>query len=190
MNLTSFLANKCFEYLLKYDSERENVNTRTFHLQKSKEKSTLRFIFSPPWAVETKHFEALCDGCGECIAACENNILILNKNGCPQVDFSRGACTFCGACAESCPQEAFQYDPSCAPWNLHALINAKCLIKNNVVCSTCAEQCDKEAIVISRIIDKDKAPRVTDLCDGCGACFSVCPVGAIEICQLEYQEQP
>ena len=191
MNLTSFFANKCFEYLLKCDAE-EDAGQSCVQLLTSKQPSTSQqFSIRPPWSSDSKKFQSLCDGCGECISACENSILILNKNGYPQVDFSRGSCNFCGACAKSCSQDALKYEPSLSPWDLHVQINSRCLTKNNVVCSTCVEKCDKEAIAIPRIIDQDKAPRVlTDLCDGCGACLKVCPVHAIEIRQPEYQEQP
>ncbi|MBW2485289.1 MAG: ferredoxin-type protein NapF, partial [Deltaproteobacteria bacterium] len=143
----------------------------------------------PPWSYDRDRFQSLCDGCGKCIAACENSILILNKKGYPQVDFSRGPCSFCGTCATRCPQEALKYDPSHPPWNLHVHINSKCLTKKNVVCSICIEQCDNEAIASPRIIDQEKAPRILpDLCDGCGACLKICPVQAIEINQYEYQK--
>jgi ferredoxin-type protein NapF len=190
MNLTSFLANKCFEYLLKCDAEDDTGQTCVQLLSPEQPSPASQFSIQPPWTSDGKNFQSLCDGCGDCIAACENSILILNKNGFPQVDFSRGACNFCGACAQSCTQGALKYEPSLSPWNLHVQINSKCLTKNKVVCSTCVEQCDNEAIVIPSMIDQEKAPRVsTDLCDGCGACLKVCPVHAIEIRQSEYQEQ-
>ena len=191
MNLTSFLANKCFEYLLKCDADNYTGHSCVQLLPSEQPTLLSQFSIQPPWSGDSKTFQSLCDGCGNCVSACENSILILNKNGYPQVDFSLEPCNFCGACAKSCPQEALKFEPSIHPWNLHVQINSKCLTKNNVVCSTCVEQCDKEAIVIPRIIDQETAPRVlADLCDGCGACFKVCPVHAIEIRQPEYKEQP
>ena len=191
MNLTSFLANKCFEYLLKCDAEHETGQSCVQLLPSTQPSPSSQLSIQPPWSSNSKIFKSFCNGCGDCISACENSILILNKNGYPQVDFSRGSCNFCGACAEICPQEALKYEPSLPPWDIHAYIDAKCLIKNNVICSTCVEQCAKEAIVIPRIIDRDKEPRIlTDSCDGCGACFGSCPVNAIEIRQSDNQEQP
>jgi ferredoxin-type protein NapF len=187
MNLTSFLANKCFEYLLNCDAEQETAHP---HAQLPASSSSQYYI-QPPWSLVSEKFQSLCNGCGDCISACENSLLILNKNGYPQVDFSRGSCNFCGACAESCSQKAFKYNSALPPWDLHVKINSKCLTQNNVVCSTCVERCDREAILIPRIIEQDQAPHVlTDSCDGCGACLAVCPVHAIEISQSENQEQP
>ena len=181
LNLTSFLANKCFEYLLKYDSD-QGAGQSSYSSQKP---------ILPPWAKDLKEFNLLCNGCGDCISACGNSILILNKDGVPLVDFARGSCSFCGACAESCNRDAFQYEPAKPPWNLFAHINSNCLINNNVICSTCVEQCDKEAISLPRIIDKNKTPMVmADACNGCGACLKACPVNAIEIGRPENQEQP
>ncbi len=184
MNLTSFLANKCFEYLLKCDAEDETGQSCVQLLPPIKPSPSSQFSIRPPWSNNSKIFKSLCDGCGDCISACENSILILNKNGYPQVDFSRGSCNFCGACAKSCSKKALKNDPSLPPWDLYVQINSKCLVENNVVCSTCVEQCDKEAIVIPRIIEQDNSPKVlTKLCDGCGACLKACPVNAIEIRQ-------
>jgi ferredoxin-type protein NapF len=191
MNLTSFFANKCFEYLLKCDAENETGQSAVQLQPSTKLYPTSQFSLQPPWSSDSKTFKSLCDGCGDCISACEKSILILNKSGYPQVDFSRGSCNFCGACAKSCPQEVLKYEPSRLPWDLHVQINSKCLTQNNVVCSTCVERCDREAILIPRIIEQDQAPHVlTDSCDGCGACLAVCPVHAIEISQSENQEQP
>jgi len=187
MNLTSFLANKCFEYLLRCDTASEGESGQS-RVQK---RSSSQYSIQPPWSSSNEKFRLLCNGCENCISACKNNILILNSKGYPQVDFSLGSCSFCGACAVSCPREAFSYDPLFPPWNLHVKINSRCLTKNNVICRTCVEQCEKEAIEIPRIMDKDKSPRIlADSCDGCGACFKACPVQAIEIYYPEYQEQP
>jgi ferredoxin-type protein NapF len=186
MNLTSFFANKCFEYLLKCDAQNETGQSGVQLQPSSKLSLTSQFSIQPPWSSDSKTFRSLCNGCGNCISACENSILILSKSGYPQVDFSRGSCNFCGACAKNCPQEVLMYEPARPPWDLHVKINSQCLTRNNVVCSTCVEQCDKEAITIPRIIDNKILPHVlTDLCDGCGACFKACPVNAIEIRQKE-----
>jgi ferredoxin-type protein NapF len=191
MNLTSYFANKCFEYLLKCDAEQEEGKTFIQPQERTQSPCTSITPIQPPWAKNSKTFQSFCDGCGNCVSACENRILVLNENGYPQVDFSKGSCSFCGACAESCTREALQNDTSNPPWNIYAHINSRCLINNMVICSTCVEQCDKEAIVLPKFVDRDKAPRVlTELCNGCGACFNSCPVHAIDILNRTIKSNP
>jgi len=180
LNLTSYIANKCFEYLLKYDANPENADSRSFITRKSC--STSHFISSPPWAVEPILYKKNCNGCGVCVSACEKNIIIVDKDGLAKVDFSKGSCSLCGVCAQTCPQEALSYAPDRPPWYLNASITAACLMNNKVLCSTCIEHCDKKAIVAQRIMSSRQAPRVLPgKCNGCGACFAACPVSAIAI---------
>ena len=98
MNLTSFFVNKCFEYLLKEDEETSGQG----------EKGLKNEIF-PPWALHPKAFKKSCTGCGECAAACEDNLIIFKENELPVMDFSQGPCSFCGNCARSCPSGALHF---------------------------------------------------------------------------------
>jgi ferredoxin-type protein NapF len=189
MNLTSLLANKCFEYLLKCNSNRENERPQDSSQQKTINKASSRSIFTPPWTVETKLFRSLCDGCGECVSSCGNNIVILGEDGYPGVDFSLGPCNFCGLCAQSCPQGALCHNTDIAPWNLRVFITGTCLVNERVLCRSCADQCEKKAIVHPIAIIEDQAPQILSAkCNGCGACFASCPVGAIAFEDREYQE--
>lgn len=182
MNLISFLANKYFEYLLKSDAEEETVNSCTKLDSPSPQSPSLQNHIHPPWSHNREVFRSLCDGCGECVTACESGILVLNKSGYPQVDFSLGYCNFCGQCATSCSRGAFETDALSPPWNVHAHINSKCMVKNKVVCRNCEEQCEKQAILIPRLIVIDEEPQVLKKsCNGCGACYKACPVEAIEM---------
>lgn len=180
MNLTSFFANKCFEYLLKCDSNQEDGEPHSFQQQKTAQKFSSRFTFPPPWAVDVYLFKKLCDGCGECLSHCENNIIDFNEEGYPVVDFSKGPCSFCGVCAQNCPKGALHYRPDMLPWNIHVSIARNCLMNNRVICNTCVGQCDKEAIIFPKVTGKDQAPEVLAAkCNGCGACYRSCPAGAI-----------
>lgn len=179
MNLTSFLANKCFEYLLRSDLDQANENRRIAIGRIPAGNTPSCFTTLPPWAPGPQDFKQLCNGCGDCVSHCENSILIL-RGGYPVVDFSRGPCSFCGACARSCSRKALHYDRGRHPWNLLFFITPDCLMQNSVVCSTCREQCDRGAIVLPRTINNSQKPVViADKCNGCGACFRSCPVGAI-----------
>jgi len=180
---TSYLVNKCFAYLLDCDSEKESKH----HLASLQ--ITPQF-FPPPWVREPNLFKSICDGCGACLASCENKVLVPDCDGYPQIDFSLGSCSFCGACAESCPNGAFSYEPPQRPWGLQAFITRDCLSYNNVLCRTCAEHCEEEAIIIPKKNGVISAPHIlAEKCTGCGACYSSCPAKAIEIGEYVGQEK-
>ncbi|MCW5202546.1 MAG: ferredoxin-type protein NapF [Candidatus Electrothrix communis] len=175
MNLTSFFANKCFEYLLK---EEEG----SFGECKEKKKPDL----FPPWALHPKAFKKSCTGCGECAAACEDNLIIFKENELPVMDFSQGSCSFCGNCARSCPSGALVFSPDRPPWHLHVSITQDCLMEKKVLCQLCQEQCDHGAIVFSRDGQNNKPPEILlENCTGCGACAARCPVDAISFQYIE-----
>jgi ferredoxin-type protein NapF len=102
----------------------------------------------------------------------------MQEHGLPTVDFSRGFCTFCGECARSCPAEALCFDAAAPPWDLRASVDESCLLAQRVLCQSCGERCGKGAIVF--MPGALRQPTILpDKCDGCGACGSVCPAGAI-----------
>jgi ferredoxin-type protein NapF len=59
-----------------------------------------------PWTVAD--FVAVCERCDDCIPVCETGVLTRGDGGFPTVDFTRGGCTFCGACVGVCPVQAIQ----------------------------------------------------------------------------------
>ena len=141
----------------------------------SGKKSPLR----PPWAKQEAEFIASCERCGECIKACPEKILEIGRGHFPQINFQLGECTFCGLCVEHCPNDSLQQTDA-LPWQIKAHIEAHCLPKQGVICITCGENCEAEAIhfPLSRIA----VPEVNhDKCTGCGACYQACPVTAIVI---------
>ena len=86
----------------------------------------------PPWTNE-KTVQEKCTGCGDCISACPENILISDENDLPQVSFTVRGCTFCGACAEVC-NEAVYTPIQNGPWPLKIQISDACLIKSGITC--------------------------------------------------------
>lgn len=134
----------------------------------------------PPWT--TAQFTDDCQRCHACIQHCPEQILKKGRGSFPEVDFSKGECTFCKRCAEVCPTETIgQID---APWALKIQINPNCLAQQNVVCVTCGEFCEYQAIHFAPKLGGIAQPEVNlEQCTGCGACFSTCPTQAI---QLQY----
>ncbi len=134
----------------------------------------------PPWSVEERITSA-CSGCGICVTACPEDILLSDAEGRPVVDFSRGECTFCGACAEACAEPVFVPRHETAFSHVAAL-GETCLASQNVYCQSCGDACPETAI---RFLPRRGGPPQPELiaerCTGCGACIAACPVNAVAI---------
>lgn len=133
----------------------------------------------PPGAGAEFKFQDICDQCGACARACPERIVRRDGDGFPILDFTRGACTFCGDCTAACETGALSGD---AAWPWKARISAGCLSLRAVQCRACQDHCDEGAIRF-RLIPGGKAEPETDAgkCTGCGGCIAPCPVGAISI---------
>ncbi len=139
----------------------------------------------PPWALPEADFVARCDSCGRCIGACPERILTRGRGGFPKVDFSASECTFCGRCAKACARGALKYALDREPWALKADIAPDCLAWRNVVCRTCRESCQEDAIRFKLAIGAAARPQVDpDRCTGCGACVGPCPVAAVTVGEI------
>ncbi len=138
----------------------------------------------PPWALLESDFTTRCTRCtrcGDCVSACPTGLLQSGDDGFPFANFASGTCDFCAHCVEACPSGALlrRNDP---PWNLVASIGDACLARQDVVCRTCGEACDAEAIRFTPRIGGVAIPELnTERCTGCGDCLAGCPTRAIAI---------
>jgi ferredoxin-type protein NapF len=98
----------------------------------------------------------------------------------PQVDFSRNECTFCGKCAEACPEPVFDRALPAFP---HAVaIGEACFAARGVVCQSCGDACPESAIRFRPRLGGPALPSLdADRCTGCGACIGPCPASAIAV---------
>ena len=138
----------------------------------------------PPWAVAEDEFLARCDQCSECVTACPSNLIEAANDGLPFINFSKGECDFCHACARACATGALVYraEPEQPIWSLAATIEPTCIAFNGVVCRTCGEFCETAAIRFVHVVGRGAMPQVDlERCTGCGACVSVCPVKAVRM---------
>lgn len=140
----------------------------------------------PPWTLFEAVFADVCSRCGDCIEACPEDILTAGRGRFPEVDFSRGECTFCGQCRSRCAEGAFLKLAGAdeAPWSAKAIVGDSCLAQLGVVCSACAEHCEADAIGFEPRVGRVPLPTVDlERCTGCGACYAPCPVSAIAVRQ-------
>ena len=134
-----------------------------------------------PWSVSWDEFVAGCTRCGDCLAACPEQILIKGDGGFPTVDFHRGECTFCTECVSACQAPVFRPTIQ-TPWEYVAHIEAGCLATAQVFCQRCQDSCEPNAIRFIPVLGRVPTPTVEpDRCNGCGACVQDCPVGSIKV---------
>lgn len=135
------------------------------------------FRVRPPWT--GREGLRACTGCGACVAACPTNIVSLAAG--LHLDFAAGECTFCGACATICPEPVFDRAQP-RPFRHIAAIGDACLARVGVVCQSCGDACPERAIRFTPRCGGPFLPTVAEnVCTGCGACVSPCPVDAINM---------
>jgi len=128
----------------------------------------------PPWALVEAAFLDRCTRCD----ACPPEIIVRGSGGYPEVDFTRGECTFCGDCLTACSARALE--PRRVAWWLRPSIAGVCLVRHGVVCRSCGDACEARAIRFAHAPGGVALPDLLrDAFTGCGACVSVCPVSAI-----------
>lgn len=144
----------------------------------------------PPWAINESLFLEVCTQCGECISHCPTHIIRAARANFPVVDFNSGECLFCEQCIEVCEPHALLKARQSLPWSIKASIKEDvCIAHQGVECRSCYDPCDVRAITMPPRPGGISIPAVNTInCTGCGACFSVCPVQAISISNLnEYK---
>jgi ferredoxin-type protein NapF len=138
----------------------------------------------PPWARPEPEFLDTCNGCGDCVSACRQKIIVISARKRARLDFSNGGCTFCGDCASACEADAFLTvrETGVAPWRQKAVIGEACLSSQGTWCMSCSEHCEYDAI-LSRPVPGGKMDMLVDAlaCNGCGFCVSKCPVSQITL---------
>lgn len=133
----------------------------------------------PPWALAD--FTEHCNRCDACLAVCETGILVRGDGGFPRVDFREGECTFCGACAAACEQEAFS-DTEQSPWSLRVARAGTCLAEQGVSCRSCEDVCEPRALRFRlQVGGRASLELAVEHCNGCGACVSACPAHVLRM---------
>lgn len=130
-------------------------------------RSEPRMNARPPFAVEESMFVRLCDGCGQCAAACPNQIIEMT-GGVAAIDISYAFCDLCGQCQQACPTLALSGQKIST--GLVATVSNSC---ENLYgyCGSCEDSCQYGAL----IWQDDAKPFIdADKCNGCGQCAQSC----------------
>jgi ferredoxin-type protein NapF len=149
----------------------------------------------PPWALRESEFVTQCSGCGDCVDACPEGIVIIGADKLAAIDFRQGEgqgeglCTFCGACANACHDHAFlAAEERCniTPWAWRATIGEACLTQQGIMCQSCKDACPTGAITFRHQLGGVAQPSLSlAQCDGCGGCVAPCPVSAVTLMEIE-----
>jgi ferredoxin-type protein NapG len=146
-------------------------------------------IIRPPGGQDEDRLISACIRCERCYEICPHNAIVpthvedglLNMRT-PTLDFSNDFCDWCTEanngdplCAKVCPTQALALPQGATALNTiigKAVINTSwCLAYRLAGCRFCYDACPYEAIVL----DENKRPVILDdVCNGCGACESVC----------------
>lgn len=135
-------------------------------------------VIRPPYFNDESLFKEACLTCqGECTSSCEVNIIKIQEDKTPKLDFSNNGCTYCDECAIACPTEVLQVEYK---KNITAKISInilQCLSWNQTMCFSCKDPCLDDAIDFVAMF----RPEINENCTSCGFCIKVCPTNAIEI---------
>lgn len=113
--------------------------------------------------------------------ACPEGIIGFDGGNRPLIRFHGGECTFCMACAESCPEPVFDLTQA-APWPVTVSITDSCLNTAGIACQLCTDSCDPQALRMDLSVRPVGAIQLdVDACTGCGACLGSCPNDAIAL---------
>ena len=155
----------------------------------------------PPGAGNIKHFNDHCTGCQLCVTKCPMQVLKpaglqygITGITQPHLTFSTEVfCTFnCNICTTVCPTGALKKltidEKKQTQIGVANFRKNKCVVfTDEKDCGACSEHCPTQAVhMIPYKNDGLTIPEVTkDLCIGCGACESICPVRPYQAIYVE-----
>ena len=161
-------------------SRRDFLNVFRKPLEQNKETSPL--VVRPPYGLNESIFQSECVACDSkaCVDSCDEQIILIQDDGKPRLDFSKSVCTFCDACASACEPNVLNLENNHTSEQLNATFRIStegCVAHHGVICFSCKEPCIDDAILFNGmfnpVIDMER-------CTGCGFCLGRCPTQAID----------
>lgn len=146
----------------------------------------------PPGGQDEKHLVSACIRCQRCIEACPRKVLVpahiedgLLGMRAPTFNFDNSYCDFCQEengghplCAQVCPSGALVLPDDATPQNTimgkASIDTSTCLAYRDTGCRYCYDACPYDAIELTNDGVNPKPIVKTEICNGCGACESVC----------------
>lgn len=146
----------------------------------------------PPGAVSLERFRDKCTACQLCVNHCPTHVLTpaFLENGIqgfmqPILKYAvHKFCEFeCKICSDICPNDALISmtikEKKLVQIGQAKLVLDNCIVvKNKKACGACAEHCPTKALKMVPYEGVITKPDIShpDMCIGCGACESICPV--------------
>jgi len=141
-----------------------------------------KIITRPPYYSAESNFNNCIKCDGKCANVCEENIIIIQKDKTPCLDFSQSGCTYCDKCALACDLNVLEIENKSLINTKIKIDMLKCISWSKTMCFSCKDVCLENAIIFSGLfrpeIDYEK-------CTNCGFCIKVCPVNAIKVAKWQ-----
>ena len=154
----------------------------------------------PPGATNIDHFNAHCTACQLCVTKCPMKVLKpaalqygLSGIMQPHLSFSTQIfCTYdCNICTAVCPTGALipmaMEEKKLVQIGIAKFRKDLCVVfTDETDCGACSEHCPTQAVHMIDYKNGLTIPQVTeDICIGCGACESICPVTPYQAIYVE-----
>jgi len=135
-------------------------------------------IIRPPYFRKESKFLKKCVDCEDkqCVDACEEQIIVIQDDGTPKIQFNKNGCTFCDECAIACEEKVLKVKHK---KNINAIFSIdliKCMSWHQTMCFSCKDPCMVDAI---KFLGMFRPEIDMDICTSCGFCISICPTNAI-----------
>ena len=161
-------------------SRRDFLSAFRKPLEKNRESSAP--VLRPPYGLNESLFQSECITCESkaCVASCDEEIIMIQSDGTPMLNFVKSGCTFCDDCANACESDVLSLGNVHTAEQTNTIFRIStegCVAHNGVICFSCKEPCIDDAILFNGmfnpVIDMEK-------CTGCGFCLGRCPTLAID----------
>lgn len=134
-------------------------------------------IIRPPYFIDKDLFDKECHNCeGRCATFCQEGIVVIRDDKTPQIDFTKGGCTYCDECSKACEKGVLEVENRADIKASFEIDVSKCLSWHKTMCFSCKDPCAENAIEFLGLF----RPQInSSLCTSCGMCVSVCPSDAL-----------